>query len=590
MTEYKFYLNNTLVEEPIGWNKSKKKLKRSDVYKAIFLEYINDLEFHSDGYDYIKSQLQEEGFCTQISALIMYSCSEFTGHRVYFRGIINLQDAEFDEEKCLVKVNIEDNTLTGIITRLADTTVPFDSTKTITGQALSAIDSTIRIHNITTGAYSSTRTGYFVSDAFQYILNYITDNNVTFASDHFQTDTISRGIATITFTNPTVELVNTHAIPTVSISYINAFGQTITATATKQATVAATLNYLISQLNYNTSGGTAAEQFYEQDFRYIAKATTNGTSTITLVVDLPDYRKVSVVGANANFVDFVDPVVGYKMIALSTGNQLRNANTQVPNLSFNDVFKEMDKSCDLGMSIEVVNSVTVLRIEPIEYFFNITTIIADLENVIGLKFRQSKEFSRDTIKNGDGNDNRGVVGSQTAKSDWVSASLCSGEKVDIKNDWILDSDELYEQFGTSDDAKDDKIFLMECLDQGPNDADTAQYLNYIYNTTGASKTDYYAYNSYLTNYMKIVNWLFNIKGNPKFKDKTITNTKILKFEKTWQFEHPLTISEHNTIIASKDQFIRFNKETNSSYTQNGWIKEIDFDNTTGLCTFNLLTK
>lgn len=73
-------------------------------------------------------------------------------------------------------------------------------------------------------------------------------------------------------------------------------------------------------------------------------------------------------------------------LCVTTGAELRkrqHLKTDVPSISFDDLFKEMNKKFNLGMSVENINSVWTLRIEPMSYFFD-TALSATTDSVPNL--------------------------------------------------------------------------------------------------------------------------------------------------------------------------------------------------------------
>ena len=593
-SQYLFFLDGIQVSEPIGWNESKRKLKRSEKYKAIFIEYINDITFHSDGYTYLAGILDSDasyyyGFCTDVVIEIKYRCSEFANFESYFDGIIKLEDAEIDIDKCQIKVNLEDNSLSSVIENKGDIAVSFDSTETIDGETLTPVNFSATVVN-SSGAGAS-RIGYNVADSFEYIINYISNNQIIFQSS-LLTDHLTSNFgfsSNIVFTNPGVDLIGAGNIV---ITYRNGFGQTITATAVKQGTVAATLNYIVSQLNFNNTG-TTEQKYYVQDYRYISRASHNSTSTVTMFVELPGYSIISVTGASASFSStFLVQATsntdnssrGLGGLTLFGGNQLRNDNTIVPLLSFNDIFEEINKLANIGMSLTTVYGVTTLRIEHISYFFDETNYVLTLGNVPGIKITKAKSYTADNITVGDGNDNRGVVGKQTQKGTWLSEWYCSSEKIDLLGQWIVDNSEINEQLTSVDDLKDEEIFLVQLFSSGQS----INTENWIYSSTSGTFSNYFALNGFLTNYWRLIRSFFQIKGNPKLSDKYMTNDIDNPIKELAEFNYPLSGSDVDLLFLNREGIIKFNPGTNTATERVGFIKEIDFNNTTGECTFKLL--
>ena len=109
---FKFFLNgHELSDEPIRWENSRKKLKRSEKHENIFLEYITDLEFHGDGKYWIDYYTNLNGICSTIEIYIQYKCNEFADYADFFWGRLSLDEAEWNEDECTIKCNAEDNSL-----------------------------------------------------------------------------------------------------------------------------------------------------------------------------------------------------------------------------------------------------------------------------------------------------------------------------------------------------------------------------------------------------------------------------------------------------------------------------------------------
>lgn len=592
--QYLFYLDGNLVDEPMGWDKSTRKLIRSDKYKGIFIEYINDLIFQGDGFTYLNSILNNTGygygFCTDVVVEIKYRCSDFENFSTYFDGIIKLEDAEIDIDKCQVKCNIEDNSVSQILENKGDVKVSFDSVETIDGDLLSPVPITAKVVN--QSSFANNRTGYLVYDSFQYILNYISNNQINFESNllsDFLTSNFGFSGAII-FTNPGVDLIGAGNIV---ITYRNGFGETLTATSVKQGTVAATLNYIISQLNFNNTG-TTEEKFYKQDYRFISKATHNSTNTVSMFVETPGFSIISITGAAASatsaFLSQGTPNTdnstrGLGGLVLLNGNQLRNQNITVPLISFQEAFEEINKIADIGMSLTTVYGVTTLRVEHLSYFFDGSNFVKSFTDVPGIKITKAKEFNNNNISVSDGADRKGVVGNQTQKTTWLSQFACASEKIDLASKWISDSSEIMEQLTSADDIKDEDVFIFQTTLAGPYQSINTE--NRIYSTTTGVFSTYLALNAFINNYWKLIRWFFNIEGDPKCKSYLLDNDVANPIRDFAEFKYPISHSDANDIIMNRDSAIKFNPGTNVSSERVGFIKQIDFDNTTGECTFKL---
>lgn len=593
--EYRFFLNGTQVADPIGWNESAKKIRRDEKYKALFVEYVPDLTFHSDGFDFINNLITTNGFCTEVGVIVQERKSEYDLFTNYFIGTIRLMDVEVDEERKLIKCNVEDETLSALIRIREDVRVKLDAVKTMTGQTLiPAAQKTISVRDINAATYLS-RYGYFVWDVFQMVLAYISDNRISFVSDYFSTQTTSRPTKVITFLNPAGDL--TSGAPVV-ITYRNFFNQTNVISVTKAGTVLQTLTDIMEELNFNLTGLSDMRLYLDQNHRYPMSVTTNGTTSITMTFDLP-FEIISVQGASvsAASIGAVDPSDGMDMLTLTTGSLLRNVtvNPTIPEITFEELFTEMNKHCNLGMEItwDTANNKAKVRVEKLSYFLEKQQALS-MTNVKNLKYTVSNQFNADTIKVGQDNQNMVVnqFGHETYDKCTWGASSCSAKKLDLENKWISDFQVINSQKVNIDPKNDEKIFLLECTTstQG-TDAETIAYTNRICTDKIFSTfSTINVLNAHLTNYWKLKNHLQEIVVNPAREGKEIINTRDIFLIREYTFTHALTEAQRETVLSGKFQFVAFNQGTDIQDTKVGYVQEVELDNERSLCKFKLLTQ
>lgn len=658
--EYRFYLDGTEVEDPKGWDNSEKKIELVEKYRGVFVEYINKVVFVKDGYDYIKGLVDANGFCGEV-AVGIYVLNGLN-YDIYFEGIIKLNDVIIFESKCEIECSIEDANLTSLLNNLGTTKVLFNRTKTITGQALSTVEYTCNAHkatNTTTSViYDQSRTMYKVFDSFQYILNYISDNRITFVSDIFSTEVSNLVPPTfnsaILFTNPGVDLVGAG---NVVITYTNAFSEQFVLTIPKQGTVAATLNYIVSQMNFNATG-TKQDKFYTQDWRFMARAVTNGTTTVTITNHIVGFTIDSVVGASASIGNAATTIADeFGSLSICNGNQLRGVDIlkttltsdfadvtvdKVMEISFDDLWFNMNKCFNLGMSLGYVSGVLTLRIERFSYFQGSTESIS-LTNVDNLSVKTADGFSYNSVTVGDGSKNLANKGTQNTSDKWISSITCFESDLNIKNNWIIDSAQIEEQirlrpnsvdtatrnaisspdlyeglviyntdtnelnraidnvagagswvvadiyYLNSIDDNDDDIFILECFDALSNGTvRTSSFENRIYSDTAAAYVQYWAYNANIMNYNKIISWMPLVNGDLSLNDYTLQNNSTNIVLKEFSFDHPLSLTDENTILSDVKKFIRFSTTTDSVTGRVGWVKEISTNNKTRKANYKLI--
>jgi len=611
-----FYLNNSntpLADDPIGWEDQNRKLIRNEKYNGLFVEYFVDVIFQGDGYTLLKNLIDTTGYCQDVPIKIVRKCYDINGtkpYTVYFEGIIKLKTFEEDIENCTIKADIEDNTLSKLFIDRANTVARFDFTKSISGSFnLSNILKTFDISNDSFPQSHVSRDGYLTAEAFQFILDYITDGQIQFVSDYFTVvsnplDPTARVAQSILFTSPLIDLV---APGNTTIETLNYFGQTETYIITNQLTVAGTLDEITFALNNDTSADPIRQKFYRQDYAKHAKVTNNGTDTIEMLSDLPVWI-TNVQGAAAVITNGTPKITAFEDdMAYSffmTGGQLRNATGPIiPELSFDDLFLEMKKHANLGISITRVNGVPTMRIEKISYFFQTTNANGfRLTNVRNIKRKVSDQFNLDILTVGDGGDKKGYIAGQTWKTDWTVSDFCTSDKQDTSLKFIVDFDNIQRQLVNTDDNQDEKIYFMEGINPsvGVYQTKAYEYLIYQSNALAVTVAQCWAMNVHLTNYWKITNWLFSVQGlNIVNADRIITkdtslfydaNTIDIKYE--YELEYDLNPSEEDSIFVNLFDYITFNYQDENiiSYDKKGWVMEVSTVASTGKTIFKLIAQ
>jgi len=581
MARFQFLINNTIIEdEPIGWDEAKLKIVRSKKYRGLFVQYIGNLTFYGDGYDLINTVIETDGFCGEVLITIRKSCGDGT-ITDFFEGRVNLGEIKHDIQNCQITANIEDNLLSRLLSERGDVNVRLDATKSISGTiSISIITRALLLHDYNTGAYSISRYGYRVGDIFDFIVDYISDGEISFTSDFFQTDTVSRVTGTIVFTNPTVDLDSDFGAGDIDIVYEDYFGNQHTVTTVKKSTVLATLNDLLFRFNSTAGLVNELEEYYDKDYTRFALVTHNNTDTITLVNDLP-FKIISVTGAAVTAASLFEsslPDNGMIYLSLLTGGQLRDASsTVIPELSFDDLFAEMNKHFDLGIRLTRTATGPELEILPLSELIQSTQAI-ELENVDGLSYSVSRDFMKDLVKVGQGGDKTDRVKGLNGEKDWVAAGTCTSEKIDLRSKFNSDWQDINIQKAlVGDDKNDDKIYLLEC-----DVNNTRAYENRFYTNTSGTSVSAYAMNAHLTNYWKVTNWLLNINGDINNETRTITNDKAPDLKRLFDFNYALTGTQIDDLIANNTQFIRFN------YID-GWIDEVEININTNETKFKLIT-
>lgn len=162
-------------------------------------------------------------------------------------------------------------------------------------------------------------------------------------------------------------------------------------------------------------------------------------------------------------------------ICLTTGKELRtrqHLNLDVPCIAFDELFKELNKKYNLGISIEKINNVQTLRIEPMTYFFDtnnsITTAnIPDLEEYINtyLLYSEVSVGSNKTADFDNTIDSMPPIRFLTFNEEsYIIQGQCNiDRKLDLVSSYIIDSNVIEEvRFtNTNSTTYDNDIFMIQ---------------------------------------------------------------------------------------------------------------------------------
>jgi hypothetical protein len=123
--EYRFTIINdtveTVIDEPIGWDKCKFTLARDENYHGIFVTFSTDLEFVGTGYTIISDTFYNEGIEAVLTLRIEERCNNSYDYLEVFEGRINLSRfQDLFNGYCSCKANLEDKTSQMLIKNNSD--------------------------------------------------------------------------------------------------------------------------------------------------------------------------------------------------------------------------------------------------------------------------------------------------------------------------------------------------------------------------------------------------------------------------------------------------------------------------------------
>lgn len=185
MPLYRFYLDgNLLADEPVGWKELTTSIRNYDELRGILLTQDVTLSFIGDGYTYLKNIFDSDQVCALSSIVIEYNCNQ-SGYEEIFRGIVFITSLSFEDE--VVKSKLEDDSFFARINNNKNIKAYLDvarSKNNVTITPVTPIDLTM--FNVCTCADEpDTRKAYKIFDSFQYIVQFMSDGVMGFASSYY---------------------------------------------------------------------------------------------------------------------------------------------------------------------------------------------------------------------------------------------------------------------------------------------------------------------------------------------------------------------------------------------------------------------
>lgn len=186
-----FLLDDTLFDAPKGWDEIETTIKRDYQYNSVLANQDTEVEFSGDGYDYLYTKLRTEGYCSTVKFEVRYSSDDLT-FRTLLRGNLFLSDIQFNERTCIATCKIEDNSYYAMINNNKSLATALDSGLSKNGVAISTPPVyVVDFLNLYTLAVARTVNCYRVYDVFKYMIDFMSDGKLQFASDYLQTTSFS---------------------------------------------------------------------------------------------------------------------------------------------------------------------------------------------------------------------------------------------------------------------------------------------------------------------------------------------------------------------------------------------------------------
>lgn len=190
---YRYYLDGNLITEPRGWDKFVTNIKRDKSNNGISVAKELTLVFGQTEYDYFINLININGFCHESIIVIEYSEDNhnwFTFHT----GVIYLTDIVFDEKRKECTAKVQDNSFYAYLNNNINIGTYLHTDKSKNGETLvTPTLYSVAMFECSTGIYypDSPRGGYEykfykVYDVFRFLVEFMSDKKVQFASNTFE--------------------------------------------------------------------------------------------------------------------------------------------------------------------------------------------------------------------------------------------------------------------------------------------------------------------------------------------------------------------------------------------------------------------
>lgn len=179
---FRFYINGTLVKDPINWDDFEETIQRDDDLKALLPKYDVKLTFIKDGYALLYGLYRTGGFCQPVDLQVDFKCSG-GAWETQLKGIIFLSECEFNLNKCSVSCQIFDNNYGARIFNNKSIKTYLNTGKSKNGESIAnATSYNGSVFNADSTYSGTTRDIIYLSDAFRFLVEFMTDGLVGFES------------------------------------------------------------------------------------------------------------------------------------------------------------------------------------------------------------------------------------------------------------------------------------------------------------------------------------------------------------------------------------------------------------------------
>lgn len=181
--ELDFFIDGTLYDNPINWNEINVSIEFDPVNQLTTISHEADMQWKGDVYNLLYNAYLNDSLCNLLPIEIK---ARSLNNQTLFTGQINVAKCTFNERKKTVQVPILDDSFGARIENNKGARVALDSTQTKNGEPITITEAFETMFTPSDGVYlSDTTRGYYVHDAFEFLVKWMSDNTISFQSDFF---------------------------------------------------------------------------------------------------------------------------------------------------------------------------------------------------------------------------------------------------------------------------------------------------------------------------------------------------------------------------------------------------------------------
>ena len=580
-----------VVDDPINWNDSELSIERDNDIKGIFYQYTANLEWVGSAYSYIDA-LDTASDCWEFDVLIEFKVNPDDAFQTLFNGRIYSYDVEFDLQKQIAKCKIVDQNLTQIILDRQDISVNSGATKSLDGTAITGLVPTEVSLNSVKIDFSSSGTVkmYFVSDIFSHMISYITNNQVVFESDWFESDDNQVAIWNIQPGGIGVSFTIT------IVSEIGTFTATQAFNTSNERTIVSTFAEIAR--NSSVTG-------FEFDMGAPFQLVINGANDYDIYSAF-DIISVTTVGGTSNTTSKVqDTTQGMSNLMMIKGNAFRfnYAGTDITATISNKLSiltREMNRLFDMTFKIFDDGGQPTMKLEKTENFFDQASAASvTITGVRNISVKRNNDFKLNSINHQDGADDykSDTASYSSSFRDYFVADLnttlpkgyqtteqCGQGSFNAQNEFIT-SNQAIDSLQENETDFDQDTILIDTFD----DSGTQRAKEYPITPSLVANlliTAFKTFNAFLGTLWRQKYWMTSTgkqatSGGVQFDNDTII------LDKEYEFTTPISQVDINAIVA--DPAVKISVSGEGLTATDMWILSMSVDIKTGLVQFKTIS-